>query len=594
MIQLSCALLFSAPLMFAPDFETPGEDGAEDYLRVYDVSSLSLSWFNEDEAGTVMMPGFEREDDGGGDSAQPELGSIDTFIDIILDLYEAEFEYEGRRVALGSDGRFVVRGPESLHQSVAGTLTFLESVVNAECVLAIDTVVLTGPGPDGVLIDQAEVEAWLTGLDASVEHQHQLLRVRTDRKSRLDLGRYEPTVLEFDVQIAQGSAIHDPVLSVVHSGTQLEVIGAPTTGGTSLAFVLSRNDRLPTEPTEVDSSFLVGMEKQGVERVHELTRRSNLHVMSRVHAMSTFLPRGKALVLSHGVDVTGGKLREVVVIRQVGGGLPTRHEMELSDGGARLVFADLGAVAPPHASFIGRLFADDSTPGGPLSHTTYEGEPLLSSSLGLEDLDLAMELLDMNISYSSLDYVGRYLVSRPLARSSEGDEEQAKLEQARLMSAFESLLPSEVVYDLELVVRNGGDEPVRARMPIRAGTEAATVLGVQFNEVHDIDVEVAQSVAVGQTLERTVLDGLCLWIRLAPAQGGELVLDLVGGAQLAGAQTKFDLGSSVLDFVHQTGLDCLVLKERTLLQDVDGVWSATFGDTSGGGLSLAVRVTRAN
>ena len=72
------------------------------------------------------------------------------------------------------------------------------------------------------------------------------------------------------------------------------------------------------------------------------------------------------------------------------------------------------------------------------------------------------------------------------------------------------------------------------------------------------------------------------------------MLELHGGPSLAAPQSRFELGGIVNGFVHQTPVERLILHERTLLEREGDGWTATFGDTSERGLSLAVRVTRAN
>jgi len=594
MYHLPCALLLGAPLLLATDVDAPESTAdADDVLRVYDVSTLSMdTWFEEADEGRSLLPAVGPFDSRDWESAEPEVMMVDGFVDLLLQLYEDEFEYEGRHIALSDSGRLIVRGPESLHERVARTLTFLEAVVNAEAVLAVDTVVLEGRVPDGAVIDQAAAEAWLASLDASVDHGHHVVRLRTDRPSHLDLGGFEYGVVDYDVEIAQSSAIQGPVIAPVHTGTQLEVLGAPGVGGTFLSFVLSRADRIPMPGMEVEMRFWAGSEQNGLDIHRDSSRRDDLRVMTRSHALATFLPAGKALVLASDIDLTGGEKREVVIVRQIGGGLPMRHELPLSDGGARLILADLGALAPPGVRSSGSLFSRAST----ALDWHFHHEHTLRSGLtrGEQDRFMAMDLIDTGQDYASLDKLGRFLVSIPYSIEPSEDEPGLRSEQEEVVGTFDSLLASDALYDVELTVRNAGAEPLQALMPLRAGAGAATVLGVQSVEVHDYDVEVASHAAVADSQMRLLLDGLCLWLEVTPTASGALVLEVHGGAQLAAPQTRFELGGQVAHFVHQTSVEKLILNERALMEQADGAWTAAFGDTSTGGLSLTVRVTRAH
>ena len=54
----------------------------------------------------------------------------------------------------------------------------------------------------------------------------------------LDLSRDEPVVTDFDVEIAQGAAIQDPIVTVVSTGTRLSARAAPAEDGMFLALTI--------------------------------------------------------------------------------------------------------------------------------------------------------------------------------------------------------------------------------------------------------------------------------------------------------------------------------------------------------------------
>ncbi|MDA1265212.1 MAG: hypothetical protein O2816_09065 [Planctomycetota bacterium] len=598
MILLSATLLVTAAPVLPSSAGLPRDgDGTEaaspastdNVLRVYDVSGLSLGWFEEDENGVRLFPSVGPFEDENLESDSSGDGS-ETFVDMILGLYEAEFEYEGRRVSMSNDGRLVVRGPESLHERVGATIVFLESVINSAVVLSVDTVVLAGPGPDAAIIDASAAEAWLAGLPSSVDHHRHTMRVRSDREAHLNVGGTTSALVDFNVEIAQGSAIQDPIVAQVKTGTNLRMLGAPgSDGGLFLSYVLERADLQSKGWREVALSFWAGSERGNLELKRDVSRMNTVDMLSRSQVNSTYLPDGKALVITNDIDVQGAQLHEVVLIRRVGGGLPLRQELPLYSGGTRLIFADLGAVSPPGTNSWGTLFSGRTERLAWKFHHEFP----IQSSLSSGDYDMAVDLIDTGMDYSGLEQIGRYLVLRPYGEY--GDDEEiahAKVEQDLVVRAFDALLAAPDVFDVDVKVKGPGGRSVHARLPMRSGADAAIVLGQQTIHPYDYDVEVAQFSAVGDLSMETVLDGMCLWMRLNYTAGGSLIVTTKGGAQLVTSEHTFDLGGAIIKEIDQNDTLSVMLNERTLLKEKGGVWSVTYGDTSGSGMSLTITVRR--
>lgn len=592
MIAFPCALLIGLPLAFLPDEkgQSPDPNKAEDVLRVYDVSNLWVSWDAEVEAIPLpLVPTFHHDEPQGSYAGTGfQEAGIETLVSMMVDLHTAEFEYEGRRVDLGRGGRLVVRGPEALHERVAKLLDFYDSVLTAEAVIAVDTVVLEGEGPGAAVMDAGAAEAWLAGLGPDAERGQHRVRLRTDREASLRVGRIEPAVVDYDVEIAQGAAIADPIVVPVRSGTRLRMRGAPGRDGLHLSLFLDRADRLPREPERLEQGFWAGSEQGGLHRHPDSTQREDVRVMTRMGAFSTFLPTGKALVLTNRIDLSSGAKNEVVVLRLAEGGLPLRQELALSEEGARLVFADLSAVSPTDVLGQGYLFGDDFD-SFDANIDIRGGEGLLEFWFQPGDLGLAMDLLYFGVlDYSGLESLGPYVVSLPYAGSRE-DAARLAAEQQRVVDGFEELVGPGEVLDVELSVRSGHGHSVTGRVPLRLGGQAALVLGTQSLEHWDYDVEVAQFAAVADMSVRVSLDGLCVWMRPGRSRSGAPTLELRGGAQLAYGEGRFDLDGPVVDSVQQTRSEDLILDERAVLRREGDAWVATFGDTEGLSLTVTVR-----
>lgn len=603
---LPAALSLVLPLVaVAVDGEDPVPTGAvadEDapadanVLRVYDVSTLRMGegHVGRDWDGALLPFIHYNADDADEDHEEGSGESgADALIDLIVDLYGAEFEYEGRRVSMGEGDRLAVQGPDALHERVQGLIGFFESAVNAQATLTVDVLRFRKGAPlarEACLVDAAQAEELLRGAQTKGEHASYDVHLRPDRVAMLDLARDQPLVTDYDVEIAQGASIEDPVVTIVSAGTRLMMRAAPAEDGMFLALSLKRGDLLASEPDDLGMHWTIASEKGGAEYVEHASRLANPLVLARSMALSTYLPHGKALLIQSAIDLQRSGATEVLLLRHTGGGLPTRHELPLGEDGARIVFADMGAVAPPWARARGALLEPNYVPA------TLEGRGrpvMLDAELRGGDLDFALDLIDSGQDYSSLELHGRWMVSRPYGSFLGEDALQVKAEQDRVVAAFDALRPRGELLDVSVTVQRtgaAGGTPVSARLPVRPGTSATLALGIEGLDAFDYDVEVAQLAATPDPQTRTTFDGLCVWLKPTLTAGGELLLEVRGGANLWVADQHVDLGSLSFERLDQSVFHHLFVNERILLRRADGAWRATLGDAGTRGEEEGLRI----
>ena len=595
--------MFATVLLCAPAPPPPPPQMAEaafeeNQLRIYDVSGLRLEEhdYNLSEWGVRLTPMRLGDYDNDSDVYEEDAGGSEMLVDVVIDLLGPEFEYEGRRVSITTDGRLAVRGPAGLHERVVQLIAFLEEALNAQVELEIDVLSLpAGSAAVGTVLTDQEARALVDAAKGAGRYASHRVSVRGDRPAMLDLAENLPVVLDYDVEIAQGTAIHDPTVEMVSAGTRAFLLGSPARGGTHLAIALCRGERLAGDDVQLGLRFHAGLEKEGIQLIPSVQTLPRNQVLGSCVAFSTFLPNEGVLALRTKVALAGGQMDELVLLRRVSGGLPLRSVLELGPGGSSLVLADLGSVAPPHAAVAGTVLSPEYGP----THFSSQlaDEPPVRAMLRRGDPDFVSDLVDTGQDYATMDFLGPWMVSRPYG----GFDENAghvKVEQDAMLAAFEELYAPTDLIELTVAVR-GGDEaggtPLLARLPVRPGSSAGLVLGIEGSSVVDYDVEVAQMSSVPDPRVEMELDGMALWVRATPTVGGDLSFEVRGAVHLKQGEALVSTGCSTYDALQQSRFRHLFVNERRVVPEGEGGWRMLVGDVArrGRNAGLAVEVTAA-
>ncbi|MCP3920683.1 MAG: hypothetical protein GY711_34585 [bacterium] len=568
---------------------------AANVLRVYDVSTLEVAGEASEQRHSRLLPStvYER-DDLNSRSELDQDSSFELLSEVIRDVYGEEFEYEGRRFETARDGRLIVRGPVALHDRVTRLIEFFETVINSQAELEVFVVRLPResetPAP-AALLDEKELQ----GLLASAQLSRYSMSLRADRDAILDLSKSRPILIDYDVEIAQAAAISDPIVKAVQDGTRFVIRSAPGVGGLHLAVMMKRGDiRQSAEGRYVNTNALVTSEGGTPTFIRSSSRFPDVQLANRSVSFTSFLPKGKALAVRTKLGVDGTvEYDEVVVFRQVGGALPTLHEMAIENAGGELLVADLGSVAPPSLFAEGGLLRETELPCA-LENRLHH-EPLLDAGFRENDFDFMQELVASGTEFLAINRIGRWLLARPYGEYIGTESAQVVADQKRLKERFTALQRPAQLLDVSVTVkRPRSGEPVQARIPMRAGTSVTLAIGVESWEVSDFDVEVAQFSAVADPVVRSLFDGAALWIKPMLSRQGELVVDVRGAVNLLGDRERFELESRVFDSIESTPVDQLFLSDRRKLKPTgnDGEWSVTLGDAAGGGIAVEIVVRK--
>ena len=571
---------------------------ADNVARIYDVTSLALDPFEANEEYPDVLAPFSRLsywDQLSFDGNVDEERGADRVISLLVDIVGAEFEYEGREIHEIPGGRIYVRGPEALQARVKALLSFLDRLVNAQIELTVDVIELAvgseAPLGGRMIVTKAEAEAWMQERQGPRENMKLLLRA--DRPSELELTRSIPLVVDYDVEIAQGSAIGDPISFVTSIGKRLKVRAVPAPNGVALSVLLMRGSPIGDVQERSLGAMGHALNEQGMVELNVSETFQSLDVLNRSIAFDAVLGGEQALVLYSSIDLERDKRSEVVVMRLTGGDLPLHDSHAYGPNGEELVAFDLSYSAPPRIQASGTLVGA----GGPpfrLSSWVSGGSEfgILSAYLYEADAEFAYDAVQASSDMVNLSELGSYRLAHYYTYGRSESDEPAR-EMAKVSEAIDGLGVDERMIEVAVELTRHGkwsSSPVRARVPVRLGHTSCLALGIESDFVGDYDVEVAQQASVPDAIVLSDFEGLVLWLHGSESPSGDIVLDVcVGAAQNAGPRRVVEVGSGS---VEQTSVDQLMSRQRfTLRQDAEGPWRAELGGTASGGLVSSLRLS---
>ena len=520
---------------------------------------------------------------------------------LIFELYDEEFEYADRRIEYLDDGRLLVGGPASVHRGVQGILGFLERAVASNARLRVDVLRLDGDAPiawpSGSLIPEGEAQSLVAAAAAHGIHRSYELDLNPARVSKLDAVREVPILFDYDIEIAQGSYIYDPIVVPLTVGTQLAVRCAPAPGGTWLA--LTR--RCAEQVGEVRrTEFSVGgrisheggtpMEMRGPKGIE------SVDMLSRSLATCAFLPDGRALVYRSGLDVVTGGGEELLVLRVEGEMPEPIQTCELDGGDRRLQLVDAGWIQPPYLRFQEGILSGEHLPRNAwywLERILYGDDADVATSVVLHtaETDRVSDLLnDYHGEENALMTLGPWVVAVPMVE--EGEDPQPIQADS---PAFQLIEAPEVVEVSVSLVRTGEERPRVAGwdLPLVIGYPSVAVLGGESLYLGEYDVEVAQYCSANDPLSLYSFDGLALWLQPIRSASGEVVLEVRARARLRdGDFEDVDLGYGVTKWIQK--VEYTELSANRQLRFRTGgraTRTAVLGDTTGteeGGLALEI------
>lgn len=536
------------------------------------LAQLPPPWWHD--SPTVDVQGL-------GEDAAP-----DAILALVTQILGDELSAKGSQITLESDTHLSVLAPEAVQAKVAFVLDQLESVLSAAVQVHVDVVSGKGPGgaalPAKGVVPVAEADRMIAALEArGAAHEELELQLRAGRTAAIGQSRTVPLVYDYDVEIAQGSFMYDPIVFQVMDGLRLFVRGVPGASGTRISVLLLQGDLVGgVQDEKLELRGTVGYEKTGgLTFVGGPEALQTFQVLTRSMAFTSFLPEGQAIVIGCETRLGGDDESQLIVMRQVGGGAPAYASSAIRGTSRTLTLVDSELLRAPGFDVVtGRV----------------EGHPFVTATLTAETSAFLYDWLRYRYTVSRTIGPWAVVVSDPSwdARGAEAIDELVKRAGA----------PAKLL-DVHVELVAGGEEavrPVRWSLPVLEGTSCAAVLGVSSTAVADYDVEVAQFAGVPDPVVQATFSGLALGLEVsrggAAGDGGSTwVLDARGtGQRLRGPMTSFEPAGPMMARVDQPQYDVLELNERVRLTKQGAGAGTTIGPLSRkpdqGGLGLVVSI----
>lgn len=566
MILYALASLALAASSLAPQ----GEDTA---LVTYDLRRILPHW---DEGSTwnqslVFAPVLDREVESEWIPGERYTG-LQSFelLDLLSQILGDELRREGREMLVEGDG-LTVLAPPPLQQQVRAILDGLEQALAGTLSVRVDVLRLAVGASEpttAALLTEEEAQRLVTSLAGSGAQQRTTtLQLTAGRTAVVDDWRTQTYLGDYDVEIAAGIVAFDPIMTEVRTGVRLALRALALPGGAALSVLQVGATPLGLEVREYEASGTMTQAEAPPITLPGPTLLESPVVAQSGFACDTFLPDGKALVLTLEGALGGSSVREVVVLRRVASSLASYVTRPIPGTNRSLIALDTGLFRP--ARFTTELDYEDGqrAPGE---------QPHLRAALDFGASDFLVEWLKARFSIWRPFGPWILIVTDPA-----WDRDAAQ----QLERLVKSLRPRTALVEANLELRADGARRVRARLPLLEGTTAALLVARGRTVLADYSVEVAQNAMVHDPSLNSVFEGLALSFLLE----GDLA-EARGLGQIAGPVETVEPGGAGPRPIERVETRALRFDERLRLQDGR---PARFGQGSERGESgLVLELTR--
>jgi hypothetical protein len=475
----------------------------------------------------------------------------------------------------GPSRMFVVATPE-IQDAIADFLARLVTALAPTEVLEVR--VLQGVPTEGneVALDGVEADRRVAAADV-LRRASAALRGRAVVAAD-DVER-ESIVYDWEVEIAQGASIADPVSQSVAVGLEFIARSSRVEGGTLLNLVARASDRAaPTTPRRTRATSLVNAKSAMSERTAAGVFE-HPEIYFSAFAGTVFVPEGKAVQVPVVVVTHLGEMRLCLDLRVTGRLSPLRATYDPKEPRQgepmRLDLLNCGAAE------FGRVDTDRLRPG-------------------VFDDGWAQDNVTTDWGRITQPDQGSYLVELVRTIASEALESgQGTVSQAGgcvltcLPRPFADKVASALApmqkFDGQLLVKGrvvqDGEERATFRLPVVLGQPVALWAGVQGTRILDWDVDVANEAQTCNPEPEAWVDGFALRLEVARSAAGDLVLDASGKVCLLEGPPQ------PLELQDDSRLTIDKIRSRTLFVDELRALPAQGGKaTFGGSLALELEV----
>ena len=601
---LAALFLTSLTPLLAND---PANESAERTFSTHDLAAIASREYDERQS-TWLLPYFRPHRSVMSWSApeDPMNLMVDDLHNIISVMFEDEFEFEGRSIELLDNGILLVGGPPALHANVSEALVLLDSILNSRVELTVDFFSLNGGAvgnapalPGSAELTDEQANALIERLSSTHQHRSMVLQVRADEEMIVDATREYSILRDYDIEIAQGTSIHDPVMDTASFGTRLGIRAFPSKAGLALTVDLNRGDLIGGIQDE-----LLGLAREMAGDGKVRTNSSpaivqDFDLANRSVALNTLLRDGHALAISSRVEVSSGSAQDIVLIRKTGGSIPLIARGEIGRKGLSVAFMNTRSLLPPQLIAEGTLLSHKGAAAGMRTVWTQSKSrpyvPSLTTRLVHLDSDTPMNYLLDDVKHAQVMEYGPW---RMISVPPDADAEVANAELAAGLAAYDSMVRTEELIQVTISIRTDGNSekrPARVILPIRLGATSMCVLGVESLATIDYDVEVAQYSSGPDPVSASLFDGLALALTPRRTPSGRLSLDIRGGAHLERHRARTDLGSQLIDWLDQRNFDQLIVNQKVLFDTSKDSQTIALGSAGAGateGLLLEITIAK--
>ncbi|HEX6883657.1 MAG TPA: hypothetical protein VF530_09770 [Planctomycetota bacterium] len=516
-VWLALALLVPSQNPVAP---AAAQQGEESVLVTHDLRALLPRW----DAGAgwsqslLVAPIASPSKELASVEDSLQYGELAAFEvqDLLGQILGDDLRREGRDLMV--DGHtLTVLAPPAQQEQVRAVLEALGSVMGATASVRVDVLTLGEGGgeavPAGVISEEEAARLVTTLVGRGAKHESATLELSTGRTAAFDAQRTIPFLFDYDVEIAQGILVFEPVMARTREGLCLVLRGAGVPGGLRLSSVCVRSERLgEIGELELRLSGLVNQgEGEGAQPLEGPSTVQSPDLRVSAFAFDTFLPDGKALALTLETNLGAVRARELVLLRRAGGALGSYVARPVPRTSRTLIALDAGLFRPARlASWI--EWDDDAERGlRPVLSTTLDGE--LSGFL----------LQWLKARFSVWRRFGPWI----LIVTDPAWDRDAAAQLERLVKAQRAPAgPRTLALDL----RVGSSVPVRARLPVLDGSSVGLVQARGRTAVLGYRVEVAQGAAAPDPSVDSVFEGLAVTLELqGPVLSARGLVQLLDG-----------------------------------------------------------------
>jgi hypothetical protein len=503
--------------------ERDGFEGGALSLLPYKVASHSTG-----SAEAYGNGGFERE-------ATTSLSGEDV-VALVRNAVDPEL-WEGgtARIDLTEENRLVVAAPAETQERIAELLGGLLTGLAPATLLNIG--VLRGaPAPDAPTLP--ELKAADT-IDAQLEVVRRVQLALQGHNSATTSNFLSGSgVFDWDVEIAQGAVIGDPVVEPVRAGIEVVVRAAPAEGGTYLLLMVREAEPAAEllARTLDGRGGIVAQQVVNERAAAGLVQHPRLGFVS--YAGTSFLPSGHALLLPVSVQTHLGTVAFTLDLRLAGeiGAARTTLDLKVPGEGAprQIGFVSFGLAALGRVELEpipARLFDSGwETIDTPIWNVAFAGDRSTERACNLANA-VAAPLLEAGTA--TLTPWGNYLFTL-LPANAFGDVADA-------VSTFQRRGGGEIAGR----VVSGTAELGHFRVPYVEGEPLALWSGVQGVRVSGWDIEVATEAFIPNPQMEAWVDGFALKMRVARDARGRVVVHANGVLNfLDGPPQKTELGDA--------------------------------------------------